>query len=324
MKALAVLTSGGDAPGMNACLRAVVRTARQKGIVTYGVMRGYEGLIEGDIHELEAADVSHIMQRGGTILKSSRSDRFMEKAGRDEAYRTLHESGIDGLIAIGGNGTFQGASVLCKEHPDVRVVGVPGTIDNDLYGTDRTIGYDTALNTAVEAVDKIRDTAASHDRLFFVEVMGRDAGFIALRSGIAVGADAILIPEAETDVEALADKLRKKWEQHRASSIIVVAEGEELGGAYRVAERIGPRFPEYDSRVSVLGHIQRGGSPSAMDRVLASQVGNGAVEALVGGEEDVMIGLLDKGLVHIPLEKAVKHHQKIREDLVRLAETLSI
>lgn len=324
MKALAVLTSGGDAPGMNACIRAVVRTSRQKGIPTYGVMRGYEGLIDGDLEELEASDVSHIMQRGGTILKSSRSDRFMDEDGRNAAYRTLQDRGIDGVIAIGGNGTFQGARVFHEEHPDVRVVGVPGTIDNDLYGTDRTIGYDTALNTAVEAVDKIRDTAASHDRLFFVEVMGRDAGFIALRSGIAVGADAILTPESETDVDSLADKLRDNWEQHRASSIIVVAEGEELGGAYEVAKRIGARFPEYDSRVSVLGHIQRGGNPSAMDRVLASQTGNGAVEALSQGASDVMIGLMDKDLVHTPFGKAVKHHQKVRKDLVRLAETLSI
>ncbi len=324
MNALAILTSGGDAPGMNACIRAVVRSARQKGVRTYGIMRGYEGLIDGDMKELQAADVSQIMQRGGTILKSSRSDRFMEKKGRDAAYRTLHEEGIDGLIVVGGNGTFRGAQVLQEEHPDLRVVGVPGTIDNDLYGTDRTIGYDTALNTAVEAVDKIRDTAASHDRLFFVEVMGRDAGFIALRSGIAVGADAIMIPEAETDLEALATKLRKNWEQHHASSIIVVAEGDELGGAYQVAERIGPRFPEFDTRVSVLGHIQRGGNPSAMDRVIASRMGNGAVEALDKGASDLMIGVVNKELAHTPLEKAVKHHQKIREDLVRLAETLSI
>lgn len=309
---------------MNACLRAVVRTARQKGVRTFGVMRGYQGLIEGELRELQASDVSHIMHRGGTVLKSSRSKRFMEAEGRAEAAKVLEAHGIDGVIAIGGNGTFQGARLLHQEHPWIKVIGVPGTIDNDLYGTDRTIGYDTALNTVVEAVDKIRDTAASHDRLFFVEVMGRDAGFIALRSGIAVGADAILIPESETKVEDLAAKLRRNWEQHHASSIIIVAEGEELGGAYRVAERIGPRFPEYDTRVSVLGHIQRGGNPSAFDRVLASQLGNGAVEALLQGRSDVMTGIVDKEIVHTPLEHAVKHHQKIRDDLIRLAETLSI
>ncbi len=309
---------------MNACIRAIVRTAREKNIRTHGIMRGYEGLIEGDVHELEAADVSHIMQRGGTLLKSSRSKRFMEKEGRDLAYKTLEDKDIDGLIVIGGNGTFQGARVLRNEHPELKVIGVPGTIDNDLYGTDRTIGYDTALNTAVEAVDKIRDTAASHDRLFFVEVMGRDAGFIALRSGIAVGADAIMIPESETDLEELAERLRKNWEHHRASSIIVVAEGDEWGGAYEVAERLGPRFPEFDTRVSVLGHIQRGGNPSAMDRVLASWVGNGAVESLAAGWSEVMVGTLNGELTHTPLEKAVKHHQKIRHDLIRLAETLSI
>lgn len=309
---------------MNACIRAVVRTARQKGVLTYGVMRGYQGLVEGDLQELEAPDVSHIMHRGGTVLKSSRSKAFMEKEGRDRAYAALRDHRIDGLIVIGGNGTFKGATVLREEHPDLKVVGLPGTIDNDLYGTDRTIGYDTALNTAVEAVDRIRDTAASHDRLFFVEVMGRDAGFIALRSGIAVGADAILIPEAKTDVDALANKLQKDREQHRASSIIVVAEGEGSGGAYKVAERIAPIFPGSEYRVSILGHIQRGGSPSAMDRVLASRVGNGAVEALLNGDEEVMVGVVDNELTSTPLEKAVKHHSEVREDLIRLAETLSI
>ncbi|MFB6257291.1 MAG: 6-phosphofructokinase [Flavobacteriales bacterium] len=324
MKDLAVLTSGGDAPGMNACIRAVVRTAREKGIRAHGVMRGYDGLLEGDIVELKAADVSHIMHHGGTVLKSSRSKEFLEKEGRQKAQRSLKDRGIEGLITIGGNGTFRGAKALSEELPDLQVVGVPGTIDNDLYGTDRTIGYDTALNTVVEAVDKIRDTAASHDRLFFIEVMGRDAGFIALRSGIAVGADAILIPESRTDLKTLADKLRSKWEDHQASSIIVVAEGDELGGAYQVAERVGSHFPEYDSRVSVLGHMQRGGNPSAMDRVLASHFGNAAVEALQSHLSDVMIGSEARDMTHIPLDKAVKHHQKIREDLIRLAETLSI
>ncbi len=281
-------------------------------------------MVEGAIKELKADSVSNILQHGGTILKSSRSKDFMEAEGRKMAYEHLRGHDIDAVIVIGGDGTFRGASEFHREYPDVRFIGIPGTIDNDLFGTDYTLGYDTAINTVVEAVDKIRDTAASHDRLFFVEVMGRDAGFIALRSGIGVGAEGILIPESETNIEALALGLKKNWEQHRASSIIIVAEGDDAGGAYQVAEKVKEYFPEYEARVSILGHIQRGGSPSAMDRVLAARLGNGAVEGLLKGRSGMMVGVIDRDLTFTPLEQAVKHHQEINEELLHLVETLSI
>ncbi|MDX1905530.1 MAG: 6-phosphofructokinase [Bacteroidia bacterium] len=323
MKRIGVYTSGGDAPGMNACLRAVVRTGIATGLEVVGIRRGYEGMIDGDFLKMEAYSVSNIIQRGGTILKSSRSDRFRTPEGRQRAFNRLKEAGIDGLVAIGGDGTFAGARVFSNEH-HIPVVGVPGTIDNDLYGTDYTIGYDTALNTAMEAIDKIRDTADSHNRLFFVEVMGRDAGFIALNAGIAGGAEAVLIPETKTYIEDIIAKLEQGWLRHKTSSIIVVAEGDEGGGAFHVAEQVKQRFTNYDTRVVVLGHIQRGGSPTCMDRVLASRLGAGAVEALSEGLSNVMIGVVNNKIVHTSFIKACKYNQEINPQLLQLVEMLSI
>ena len=274
IKRIGVLTSGGDAPGMNAAIRAVVRTALYNNCEAFGIYGGYQGLIEGEIRQLGRYDVSNIIQRGGTILKSARSVEFKTVEGRARAAQQLAEHQIDALVVIGGDGSFTGAKYLIQEH-DIPVVGVPGTIDNDLYGTDSTIGYDTAVNTAVEAVDKIKDTASAHNRLFFVEVMGRDAGFIALRTAIATGAEAVLVPEIETDLTDLEHFLEREYNPKNSSGIVIVAEGEKSGGAYTIAEKVAQKHPDYDIRVSVLGHIQRGGSPSQFDRVLASQLGAG-------------------------------------------------
>jgi 6-phosphofructokinase 1 len=322
MKKIGVLTSGGDSPGMNAAIRAVVRTCIYKGIEVFGIAEGYNGLIEGEIEQLESKDVSNIIQRGGTILKSARSKEFFLKEGRKKAAENIKKYQIDGIIAIGGDGTFTGASIFNQEF-NIPFVGIPGTIDNDLYGTDYTIGYDTALNTVVEAVDKIRDTASSHNRLFIVEVMGKDAGFIALRSGISVGAEAILIPETPTYIDQLINKLEDGKSHHKTSMIIIVAEGDDAGGAYEVAKKVKKQCPDYDSRVTVLGHIQRGGSPSALDRVLASQLGNAAVNALLNNKTNVMVGIINKEIVHTPFEKSIKHNSKLNKNLLGLAEILS-
>ncbi len=322
MKKIAILTSGGDAPGMNACIRAVVRTARYKGIEVAGINRGYQGLIENDFVHLDSSSVSNIIQRGGTILKSSRSEEFRSKEGRVKAANNLIDNRIEGLIAIGGDGTFTGAKLLIEEH-GIPILGIPGTIDNDLFGTDNTIGYDTALNTVVEAVDKIRDTADAHGRLFFVEVMGKDAGFIALRSGLASGAEAILVPETETYIDQLIAKLQKGWDRHKTSSIIIVAEGDDAGGAYEVARKVNEKFDYYESKVTILGHIQRGGSPSAYDRVLAGILGNASVEAILDGKSNAMVGLINKKVTLTSFEKAIKHHQKLDQGLLKLAEVLS-
>lgn len=323
MKKIGVFTSGGDSPGMNACIRAVVRTAIYNNVKVVGIYRGYEGMIEGEFQEFDASSVSNIIQRGGTVLKSSRSERFRTKEGRVEAVKKLREFGIEGLIAIGGDGTYTGAKVFSEEH-HIPVIGIPGTIDNDLFGTDFTIGYDTAINTVVEAVDKIRDTADAHNRLFFVEVMGRDAGFIALRSGIAVGAEAILVPETETYIDQLIAKLKKGWERKKSSSIIIVSEGDDAGGAYEIANAVKAKFNHYETKVTILGHIQRGGSPSAADRVLASWLGNAAVNALISGKSKQAVGLVNKKITFTPFEKAIKHHQKINKELLTLADVLSI
>lgn len=323
MKKIAVFTSGGDAPGMNACIRSVVRTAIYNKLEVVGIIRGYEGMINGDFLPMQSSSVSNIIQRGGTILKSARSKQFMTKEGRAKAAKNLNNEGIEGIVAIGGDGTFTGAKIFFEEH-GIPTIGVPGTIDNDLYGTDYTIGYDTAVNTVVEAVDKIRDTAEAHDRLFFVEVMGRDAGFIALRSGISVGAEAVLIPETETYIDRLIEKLQKGWERQKSSSIIIVAEGDDAGGAYEVAEKVKAKFKHYETKVTVLGHLQRGGSPSAADRVLASQLGNAAVNALIEGRYNEMAGIVNRKVVFTPFEKAIKHNQDINQELLKLADVLSI
>ena len=322
MKTIAVLTSGGDAPGMNACIRAIVRTGLHHGMEVYGIMHGYQGMIEGQFKLLCSDDVGNILQRGGTILKSSRSQDFLTKEGRQKAFDNLKKHGIEGVIAIGGDGTFAGAKVFMEEH-QIPFIGLPGTIDNDLIGTDYTIGYDTALNNVLQAVDKIKDTAASHDRLFFVEVMGKDAGFIALRSGIGVGAAAILIPEVHTDLEGLIENLRQAYSRKKTSSIIMVAEGDDAGGAYKIAESVKAALPQYDTRVSILGHQQRGGSPSALDRMLSSQLGNEAVNALLANKHSVMVGIVNKKVCYTPFEQAIKHHDKVNTDFLKLADILA-
>lgn len=323
MKTIGVFTSGGDSPGMNACIRAVVRTAIFEGLRVVGIMRGYEGMIDGDFVEMNSSSVSDIIHRGGTILKTARSERFRTVEGRIKAAENLRRFGIDGVVAIGGDGTTTGARIFYGEH-GIPFVATPGTIDNDLFGTDYTIGYDTALNTAVNAIDKIRDTAASHNRLFFVEVMGRDAGFIALNAGIAGGAEAILIPETKTDIDALIQTLEIGWSRKKSSSIIVVAEGDEAGGAFAIAEKVKARFDHYDTRVTVLGHIQRGGSPTCMDRVHASELGNEAVKALLAGKHSIMLGKMRGAISETPFEHAIKQHNAMNPNLLKLVSVLSI
>lgn len=321
MKRIAVFTSGGDSPGMNACIRAVVKTALQKNIQVHGIMRGYQGMIEGDFKELSYKDIANIVHKGGTILKSARSKDFMTKDGREKAFQNLKEFQIDGVVAIGGDGTFTGASIFMDEF-NIPFIGLPGTIDNDLFGTDNTIGYDTALNTVVEAVDKIRDTATSHDRLFIVEVMGKDAGFIALRSGIAVGSAAVLVPETTTYIDKLLSKLKSDYRDDKKSNIVIVAEGDEFGGAYKVANHIKSEFSHFDIRVSILGHMQRGGNPSAYDRVLSSRLGVASVEALVNGRKSEMIGVVNNELAYTTFDKAIKHNKGLNSELLKLAESL--
>jgi 6-phosphofructokinase 1 len=306
---------------MNACIRAIVRTALHNNIDVLGFIRGYEGLIDNHFTVLKRESVSGIIQKGGTILKTARSKRFMTSEGIQEAAKNVQENKLDGLIVIGGDGSFKGATALSKIM-DLPVVGCAGTIDNDLAGTDFTIGYDTAINTVIEAIDKIRDTAESHDRVFVVEVMGRDAGLIALRSAIASGAEAVLVPELKHDLEKLVQKI-KNWRSTKSSKIIVVAEGDESGGAYKVAEWIKTQCPEFDLRVSILGHIQRGGNPTCMERVNASIIGFNAVKALMQGRRNEMIGIINNKIWHTPFDKAVKHHRELNKDLEELIEVLS-
>lgn len=320
IKNIAVFTSGGDAPGMNAAIRAVVRTGLYYNLNVFGIGRGYDGMVHDDIFPMDAKSVANIIQRGGTILKTARSEEFRTVEGRQRAYENLKKRNIDGLVAIGGDGTFTGAAKFIKEH-NIPVIGLPGTIDNDLAGTDFTIGYDTAINTVIDAVDKIRDTAESHDRVFVVEVMGRDSGLIALRSGISVGAECVLIPEIKVDYEAMMDRL-DRTRKNKASRVIIVAEGDDAG-AFAVADRIKERFPHYDLRVSILGHIQRGGSPTCMDRVLASRLGVAAVEALMEGRQGEMAGLIHGQVEFTPFEKAIKHIGAINDNLLRMVEILS-
>lgn len=323
VKKIAVFTSGGDAPGMNAALRAVVRTANHYNLECYGVREGYNGLINNDFTRMGPRSVKNIITEGGTILKSARSLEFKTKEGRKAAYENCKKLGIDALVCIGGDGTFRGASIFNEEF-GIKVIGVPGTIDNDIFGTDNTIGYDTALNTAMEAIDKIRDTATSHNRVFFVEVMGRDAGFIALNSGLATGAIDILIPEQKDSIEDLFRTFERAEKAGKASSIVVVAEGEKLGSIYDLAKATKAGFPDYDIRVAVLGHIQRGGSPSCADRVLASQLGYAAVVGLMEGRTNVMAGLKSNQIVYTPIEEAIKKHNEIDPVLLKISEILAI
>ncbi|HNA40856.1 MAG TPA: 6-phosphofructokinase [Saprospiraceae bacterium] len=322
MKKIAVLTSGGDAPGMNACIRAVVRTGTSSGIEVMGIMRGFQGMIDDEFIVLDSQAVSNIIQTGGTILKSARSEEFRTPQGRKKAFDNLKQHNIDGLVAIGGDGTFRGANAFISEY-GFPIVAVPGTIDNDLYGTDFTIGYDTAINTAMSAIDNIKDTANAHNRVFFVEVMGRDSGFIALRSAIATGAEAVIIPETPTDIASLAQQLKDNYDRKKRASIIIVAEGDECGGAFKIAQKVKEHNPEFDTKVTVLGHIQRGGRPTCMDRVLASRLGMEAVRALLNGTSGVMIGQLHKKIAHTPLVKAIKHNVTVNPLLVEMVNILA-
>ncbi|MDD4960987.1 MAG: 6-phosphofructokinase [Candidatus Marinimicrobia bacterium] len=320
---IGVLTSGGDAPGMNAAIRAVVRAAIYHQCRIFGIRCGYKGLIDDQIEEMFSPSVSNVIQTGGTLLKSARCPEFRQKEGRHKAWENLKKHGIEGLVAIGGDGTFRGAQELSQEY-GMPVIGIPATIDNDISGTEYTIGYDTALNTIVEAVDKIRDTASAHNRLFFIEVMGRDAGFLTLRGGIASGAEAVMIPELQNDEEKLRNFLESSYKKAKTSSIVLVAEGDEVGGALRLAEKVQKEYPEYDVRVTILGHIQRGGSPSAFDRVSASRMGVSAVEALLRGEKNVMVGLINGQIALTPLLKSVKEKKQLNRQLLELLDILSI
>jgi len=324
IKRIGILSSGGDAPGMNACIRAAVRTALHHQIEVIGIKRGYQGMIENDMVELNTESVSNILQLGGTILRSARSEEFRSPEGRAKAYHHLKANHIDGLVAIGGDGTFKGALAFMETFKDIPILGCPGTIDNDLYGTDFTIGYDTAINTAMNAIDNIKDTANSHDRLFFVEVMGRDAGFIALRSGIATGAEAVMIPESKMSVDKLIEILKLGRAQKKNASIVVVAEGDEVGGAFKLAELVKEKgFSEYEIKVSILGHIQRGGRPTCMERVRASQMGMSAVEGLLQGRKGEMVGIIHDDIVFTPFELATKHNTEINKTMLDMVRILT-
>ena len=322
-KCVGILTSGGDAPGMNAAIRAVTRAAIYNGFDVKGIMRGYKGLITDEIIPFQTQNVSNIIQQGGTILKTARCEEFRTPEGRKIAYDNIIKHGISALVVIGGDGSLTGARIFASEY-NFPIVGVPGTIDNDLFGTDTTIGYDTALNTIVESVDKIRDTATSHERIFFIEVMGREAGFLALNGAIASGAEAAIIPEIATEVDQLGEFIQQGFRKSKNSSIVLVAESELTGGAIGLAERVKNEFPQYDVRVTILGHIQRGGSPSARDRILASRLGEAALNALLEDQRNVMVGIQNDELVYIPFSKAIKNQKPIKRELLNTLRTLSI
>ncbi|NJO88270.1 MAG: 6-phosphofructokinase [Chloroflexia bacterium] len=323
IKKIAVLTSGGDAPGMNAAVRAVVRAGLYHKLEVFGIEHGYEGMINGEFIKMTSVQVRNVIQRGGTFLRSARSLEFKTKEGRAKAYQKIKDQKIDALVVIGGDGTFMGAGLFSQEH-DIPCVGIPGTIDNDMYGTDFTIGFDTALNTVVEAIDKIKDTASAHDRCFFIEVMGRDAGFIALQAGIATGAEAILIPEVPGQEAKLKEYILKQSKAQKTSQIILVAEGNNFGGAQEVAKKVAADFDNLDIRVSVLGHIQRGGSPTAFDRYLASRLGVAAVEALLDNQRSIMVGYTNHEVVHVPFNKTIKGHRNVNDELLKVADILTI
>ena len=323
IKCIGILTSGGDAPGMNAAIRAVTRTAIFNGFKVKGIMRGYKGLVFNEIVDFKSQSVSNIIQQGGTILKTARCKEFQTPEGRKTAYENMQAAGIDALVVIGGDGSLTGAGIFAQEY-DVPIVGLPGTIDNDLGGTDSTIGYDTALNTIMEAVDKLRDTASSHERLFFVEVMGHTAGYLALNSALATGSEAAIIPEMETEVDQLAELINHGFRKSKNSAIVLVAENPATGGAMGLARRVKEEFPEFDARVTILGHIQRGGSPTAIDRILASRMGEAAIEALMEGQRNVMIGIKNGQMVYVPFPKAVRHDKTIDRVSLDLVKILSI
>jgi 6-phosphofructokinase 1 len=319
---IGVLTSGGDSPGMNAAIRAVVRTGIYHGLEVYGIMRGYSGMIDDDIYRMESRSVANIIQRGGTILKCARSAEFSTPEGRKIAYENLKKRGINGLVVIGGDGSFKGAQKFSNEF-DIPCIGLPGTIDKDIAGSDFTIGFDTAVNTAVEAIDKIRDTADAHDRLFIVEVMGRDAGYIALHSGIATGAENILIPETKTDIEELLTSLSEKEKRKKLVNLVVVAEGDDFGGGNEIARIVKERLPNFDTRVCILGHIQRGGSPTCLDRLIASRMGYHAVESLMHGRYNIMVGIVNNKLHYTPLDHAIKAKQKLSNQWLKIVKILA-
>src|SRR5688572_1468709 len=319
---IGVMTSGGDSPGMNAAIRAVVRTGIYNGLEVYGIMRGYSGIIENDIIPMHSRSVANIIQRGGTILKTARCKEFFHPEGRKKAYDNLKKLGIDGLIIIGGDGSFKGADIFSREF-DIPCIGLPGTIDKDIAGTDFTIGFDTAVNTAVEAIDKIRDTADAHDRLFIIEVMGRDAGYIALHSGIATGAENIMIPERKTNIKDIVKALQEKERRKKLVNLIVVAEGDKAGGAYEVQKTLAKNLPNAEIRVAVLGHIQRGGSPTCIDRLIASRMGYHAVECLMEGRHNVFVGIQNNKMNYIPLEKATKDKGNISEEWMKIVKILA-
>ena len=323
INSIGILTSGGDAPGMNAAIRAVTRSAIFNGLKVFGIYRGYKGLVTDEIVEFKSQNVSNIIQMGGTILKTARCMEFKTAEGRQQAYENMKKHGIDALVVIGGDGSLTGARILAQEY-DIPCIGLPGTIDNDLYGTDTTIGYDTALNTILDAVDKIRDTATSHERLFFVEVMGRDAGFLALNGAIAAGAEAAIIPEFSTEVDQLEQFIEHGFKKSKSSSIVLVAESELTGGAMHYAERVKNEYPQYDVRVTILGHLQRGGRPTAHDRIIASRMGVASIQALLEGQRNVMIGIENDKIVYVPFAKAIKNDKPIDKELVNVLTELSI
>ncbi|MDO6491448.1 MAG: 6-phosphofructokinase [Cellulophaga sp.] len=323
IKKIAVFTSGGDSPGMNAAIRSVVRTCAYLKVECVGVYRGYEGMVEGDFKPMDARSVNNIINKGGTILKSARSDSFRTEEGRKQAYDNLIANNIDAFVVIGGDGSFTGAMIFNKEY-NFPVMGIPGTIDNDIFGTTYTLGFDTALNTVVDVIDKIRDTASSHNRLFFVEVMGRDVGHIALNAGVGAGAEEILIPEENLGLDRLLESLKRSKKSGKSSSIVIVAEGDKTGkNVFELKEYVEEHLPIYDVRVSVLGHMQRGGSPSCFDRVLASRMGVKAVEALLEGQSNLMVGIQDNKIILTPIEQAIKGHTKIDKELIRVSDIMS-
>ena len=323
MKNIGVFTSGGDAPGMNACVRSVVRTGLNLGLNVYGIKYGYNGIITGDIYQMKSYSVSNILQKGGTILKSARSEEFKTKEGRKKAFENLKSKGIEGLVAIGGDGTFTGANIFYEEY-GIPIVGAPGTIDNDLYGSDYTIGFDTAVNTALDAIDKIRDTANSHDRVFFIEVMGRHSGHIAIHCGIGGGAELVMVPETSTTIQDVIDTLNQGRDKEKTSAIVIVAEGDEQGNAHEIANKVMQKLPKLDIRVSDLGHMQRGGAPTSFDRILASRLGLAAVEGLIDGRNNVMAGLINDEVVYTSFKLAISKNKPIKSEMMRMVDVMNI